>query len=296
MIAPRSLVDAAQVRALLREQFPEWSDLPVQPVDPQGWDNASFRLGERLVARFPTDAAYASQVEREQRWLPWLAPQLPLPIPRPAAMGRPGAGYAWNWSVHHWLEGVAASHCRVLDDVPIASELARFLRVLQGIDCAGAPVPGEENFHRGGDLAAYDAQARRALATLGDRVDSRAAAALWDKALATTWRAPPVWVHGDVSPSNLLVESNRLAAVIDFGNLCAGDPACDLSIAWTWLSEEARRTYRSELGLDDDTWVRARAWALWKAAIVAAGIATTNAPEYAKPLEILERCLRPERT
>jgi aminoglycoside phosphotransferase (APT) family kinase protein len=130
------------------------------------------------------------------------------------------------------------------------------------------------------------------LAILESTMDRRAVATLWKKALAARWHADPVWIHGDVSPGNLLLRSGRLNAVIDFGNLAVGDPACDLAIAWTWFDSDARKAFRSGLPQDDATWLRARGWALWKALVVAAGMSPTNAVEYAEPHRVVERCLQ----
>ena len=280
-------IDTALVRALLREQFPAWADLEVRPVVPGGWDNRSFRVGDGLVARLPSDAAYSAQPEKEARWLPRLAEHLHLAIPRPQALGRPGSGYPWPWSIHGWIEGSTVSS----RGGALGRELGAFLSALHRIDAAQGPAPGTHNFHRGGDLRVYASEVARALVILEGRVDERRAKNLWTRATSTAWDRQPVWVHGDLAPGNLIERGGALAAVIDFGNLAAGDPACDAAIAWTWLEPEARADFRAALGLDEATWLRARAWALWKGLIVAAGLAPTQAIEYAAPLDVVERCL-----
>jgi aminoglycoside phosphotransferase (APT) family kinase protein len=284
-------VDTTLVRKLLRDQFPRWADLDVRPIEPGGWDNRSLRLGDELVARFPSDEAYASQVEKEYHWLPRLAPHLPLAIPTPIAMGAPGPGYPWCWSIYDWIDGDAASSTSRVNPLLVATDLARFLGALQCIDPQGGPSPGTHNFHRGGDLRVYDDEVDRALAVLDGAIDRRAAGDLWKKAVATRWRNKPVWIHGDVSPGNLLLRSGRLNAVIDFGNLAVGDPACDLAIGWSWFDRETCEALRTALPLDDDAWLRGRAWALWKALVVAAGMSPTNAVEYADPMRAVQRCL-----
>jgi aminoglycoside phosphotransferase (APT) family kinase protein len=143
----------------------------------------------------------------------------------------------------------------------------------------GEPTPGAHNFDRGGVLATYDDEARTAIAQLDGKIDGAAAAAVWGAALATEWQTAPVWIHGDISPGNLLVRGGRLSAVIDFGLCAVGDPACDFAIAWTTFDDESRDAFRAVLATDAQTWARARGWALWKAMIVAAGIAQTNALE-----------------
>jgi aminoglycoside phosphotransferase (APT) family kinase protein len=272
----RPVIDAALVRRLVAEQFPSWSGLPVEPVVPGGWDNRTFRLGRTMSVRLPSAARYAAQIEREHSWLPRLAPELPLPIPQPLALGRPAAGYPYRWSVNRWLVGETVAAGAVEDRTPIARDLAHFLSALHRIEASGAPVPGEDNFFRGGALGAYDGQVRSALDALGDRVDRGAAEEAWAAALATSWERPPVWVHGDIAPGNLLLDGGRLAAVIDWGQLCAGDPACDLAIAWTTFDRQSRAAFRAGLDLDEATWARARGWALWKALIVWAALPGVN--------------------
>ena len=270
MPADRFAVDAPLVARLIAAQFPRWAGLPVRPVEPGGWDNRTFRLGDDLSVRLPSAEAYAAQVAKEHRWLPRLAPLLPLLIPVPLALGRPDEGYPWPWSVYRWLDGEPAAPERIADPRRFATELARFLAALQRIDPAGGPPPGPHNFYRGGPLTVYDAETRRAIAALRDGIDAEAATATWEAALRAPWPGPPVWVHGDVAAGNLLLRHGRLSAVIDFGCTGVGDPACDTTIAWTLLSGESRAAFRAALPLDRATWARGRGWALWKALITLA--------------------------
>lgn len=288
---PHQVIDALLVRRLVTAQFPQWRDLPVSPVRNASWDNRLFRLGERMVVRLPSGAAYAVQVDKEQRWLPRLAPLLPLPIPAPLAMGEPGDGYLWKWSIYSWIEGDTPTPERIGDLHQFAGSLAQFLSALHGIDPTGGPPPGLHNFHRGGPLDTYDSETRQAIYALAGKVDGDAATRTWEAALATTWQGQPVWVHGDISASNLLVRGDRLCAVIDFGMLGIGDPACDLSIAWTLFSGKSREIFHAMLPLDPATWARGRGWALWKALVVAAGLTETNAREAARSWHVIEDVL-----
>lgn len=263
----KSAITPDLVAQLVRTQFPQWAHLPVTPVELDGWDNTTFRLGNSLSVRLPSADVYAAQVEKEQRWLPVLAPQLPLPIPAPVARGRPGCGFPRPWSVYGWLEGVHATVERVADLEQFAADLADFLTALYAIDPEGGPPPGQHNFLRGGPVETYDEETRAAIAALSAGVDARAATEVWEAALEATWNGPPVWIHGDVAASNLLVADGRLAGVVDFGCSAVGDPACDLVIAWTFLVGESRAAFRARLALDDATWARGRGWALWKALI-----------------------------
>ena len=262
-------VDADLATRLIAMQFPHWATLPVRAVDRQGWDNRTFRIGDRLKARFPRAAGYAAQAEKEAQWLPVLAPHLPVPIPAPVMIGAPGDGYPFAWSVQTWIGG-AVVDARLAESAALAHAVADFLKALRAAPVAGAPLAGAHNFHRGGRLALYDGEARAAANVLRGEIDVPRALAVWEAALATQWRGPPVWVHGDMAAGNLLAEEGRLQAVIDFGCLGAGDPACDLTIAWTLFRGEAREAFRRAVGLGDDCWARARGWALWKAMITLA--------------------------
>lgn len=285
------LIDVSLVQRLISTQFPQWADLPIKPVAVGGWDNRTFHLGEQMLVRLPSAKEYAMKVEKEQKWLPKLAPLLPLPIPAPLAMGEPGKGYPWRWSVYRWIEGEAAAFTQITDMNNFATRLAKFLIALQHIDTADAPLPSPSNFSYIGGLAVYDDETRRAIAILKNKIDSAAATQLWERALETTWQRAPVWVHGDISAGNLLVQKGKLSAVIDFGGLAIGDPACDLVIAWKFFQGKSREAFRERLPLDIGTWDRARGWALWKALIVEGGLTDTNAVEIAQSWRTLEEVL-----
>ena len=268
------------VARLVAAQFPQWVHLAVTPVERDGWDNSTFRLGEDMSVRLPSADRYALQVDKEHRWLPILAPRLPLPIPKPLARGVPGNGFPRPWSIYRWLGGEPASVESITDLVAFASDLADFLAAMYRIDPAGGPPPGSHNFFRGGPLTTYDAEARNAISVLGDEIDFQGALEVWEVALDARWQGPPVWVHGDVGASNLLVDRGRLSAVIDFGGLAVGDPSCDTTTAWTLFAEESREAFQAQLPVDQATWTRGRGWALWKALITLAR-ALESTPEEA---------------
>jgi aminoglycoside phosphotransferase (APT) family kinase protein len=255
--------DASLVGRLLAAQFPQWAGLPIEPVPSAGTDNALYRLGADMVVRLPSVHRAVGQVEKEQEWLPRLAPLLPLAIPVPLAKGVPAEDYAWEWSVYRWLEGETATIERIADLGQAAVDLAQFIAALRSVDPSDGPAPGEHNSFRGVPLAARDAPARAAIDALGNAIDVSAVTAGWEEALrAPEWQRPPVWIHGDIDSRNLLLEQGRISAVIDFGCLGVGDPACDLMIAWTLLSGEARDHFRAALSVDDASWARGRGWAL----------------------------------
>lgn len=261
-------VDVDLVTRLLEEQQPDLAGLDVVPLA-SGWDNVLFRLGPDLVARLPRRQIAAGLMEVEQRWLPELEPHLPLPIPSPVRMGRPGCGYPWSWSVVLWLPGEPALHTppRHLDSA--ARALGGFVRALHALP---APDDAPVNPFRGVPLAARDEVTRAA-------IDDAHVLALWDEALALPGFAEPrVWLHGDLHPGNVLVHRGDVTGVIDFGDITGGDPATDLFIAWALFPPSARDTFRAAAGdVDDATWARARAWALALGAVVKANSADNPA-------------------
>ena len=269
--------DAPLVRRLLAAQFPQWADLPIEPVRSAGTDNAIYRLGDDMAVRLPRIHWATGQVDKEQRWLPRLAPHLPLAIPVPLATGAPGEGYPWRWSVCRWLEGENATIERIADPRQAATDLAHFITALQRTDPAGGPSSGPPNSSRGVPLAMRDAETRTAIAALRGMLDAGAVTAAWEAALhAPAWHRPPVWVHGDLQSGNLLAVKGRLSAVIDFGCLGVGDPACDMIVAWNLFSAETREAFRAALQVDDATWERGRGWALSVALIALPYYLNTN--------------------
>ena len=268
--------DVSLVRRLLAAQFPQWADLPIEPVYSDGTDNAIYRLGSDMAVRLPRISWAVGQVEKEQQWLPRLASQLPLAIPVPLGKGIPAEGYPWNWSVCRWLEGENATVERISDLRRAAIDLAQFIAALQRIDATDGPPPGPYNSYRGVPLAARDVQTRAAIASLEGTIDIEAVTVAWESALdAPVWDGPPVWIHGDLSSGNLLAVQGRLSAVIDFGCLGVGDPACDSIVAWSLFST-VRDALRAALYVDDATWARGRGWALSTALIALPYYQTTN--------------------
>ncbi len=253
------VIEASLVRALLAEQFPWWAGLPVEFV-PQGNDHRTFRLGDALSVRLPSDEGYVPQGEKEHRWLPVLAPQLPLPVPVPIALGVPSGLFPFPWSVYGWLEGEVLPTDAVMTDPELASALAGFLFALQAAGPDGPP-PGVHSAHRGGPVSVWDEDVRRCIRLLGP--DVAGAARVWDSAQGEMTTAP-VWFHGDVAPGNLLLREGRLAAVLDFGCSGFGDPACDVAAAWMMFDGAARAVFLDTLAPDDGMLARARGWALWK--------------------------------
>ncbi|WP_350277801.1 aminoglycoside phosphotransferase family protein [Kribbella sp. HUAS MG21] len=265
----RAGIDAALVRRLIAQQFPQWAELPVTPVEVDGWDNRTYRLGSELTVRLPTHDSYVAAVDKEHRWLPVLAPALPVQIPEAVAKGEPGFGYPHPWAVRRWIDGRTASVETVPDLSDFARSIAKFILALQAVDATGGPAAGAHSFYRGAPPAHYHDETVEALAALKDRIDADLAREVWEAALAAAWDRPPMWFHGDIAHGNLLVRDGRLSAVIDFGTSGVGDPACDLVIAYTFFSGSSRDAFRDAVRQDAAMWARARGWALWKALITA---------------------------
>ena len=254
-------VDAPLVKRLIASQFPQWQRLKLTHIPYSGTDNAIFRLGEDMVLRLPRIHWAAGQPESEYQWLPLLAPHLPLSIPKPLWLGAPEFGYPWNWSVHKWLKGENALSAPVNNPREAALTLAKFVSAMRRFDYTQLPAPPRGV--RGVPLQERDAETRTAIRSLAGQIDVNAVTSAWEDALAAPpWNGPKVCLHGDLAPGNFLVDQGRLTAVIDFGELAIGDPACDLMVAWNYLNPSTRMIFRDALDVDDASWRRGRGWAL----------------------------------
>ncbi len=258
MHADEVATDAALVRHLLATQHPQWADLPISRVASAGTDNAMYRLGDDLAVRLPRIHWAVDSVDKEQTWLPRLAPNLPLPVPIPIASGAADDRYPHRWGVVRWLDGQLATAEAVDSLSDVAHELATFVGALRTIDPAGGPIHS-----RGAPVRAQDDGIRSAVAALGDLLDVETFLAAWDRVLAAPdHTGPPTWFHGDLGDLNLLAVDGQLSAVIDWGTCGVGDPAVDCRIAWNLFGPAEREIYRTALSVDDATWERGKGWAL----------------------------------
>jgi aminoglycoside phosphotransferase (APT) family kinase protein len=285
--AETGAISTELVGDLVAEQFPQWAGLPITPIAHQGNDNRTFRLGDALSVRLPSAAPYAAGIGKEDRVLPMLSRHVTVELPVVAGTGTPSERFPLPWSVRRWLTGEVPANAGHLRRDRIAEQLGRFLAELRAAPTAGGPACGRHSFFRGCHPSVYADEVQAALGELGDTVDQGACDGVWREALRTAWPHDPVWFHGDLAEGNILVREGALGAVIDFGTCGVGDPACDLVIAWTFMDAE-RSVFRHAVGLDDDTWARARGWALWKSLIT---LVDPASPQFETQARALERLL-----
>lgn len=255
------------VQQLIQEQFPKWQNLPIRKVAKNGHDNYTFHLGDTMTVRLPSGKEYEAQVEKENRWLPYLQEYVTYPISKPLAIGKPSSIYPFFWSIHSWIEGDTLDAVVTIDTCQLAKDLALYLKQLQAIDTKDGPMAGAHNFYRGGSLTIYHQETLDALAKLKDIVPVERLLKIWNRAIASIYQGTDVWVHGDIAPGNLLIKDGKLSGIIDFGILGVGDPSCDYAMAWTYFDQESRTCLFLDSGHDKDMFIRAKGWALWKALI-----------------------------
>lgn len=251
-------IDLFLVQKLVSTQFPKWKDLPLKPISSAGTDNALYRLGNDMIVRLPRIHWAASDVDKESLWLPKIAPFIPFPISTPLEKGTASEGYPWSWAIYKWIEGYNPIVNRIANPESLLNDLVVFLKAMHTIDLDNGPAS-----NRGVPLKEKDLETRKAIQELHGMIDTPSVLSLWEESLKIpSWSKKPVWVHGDLSPGNVLLKSDRLSGIIDFGSLGVGDPACDLIIAWNLLSANIREQFKKQLQVDESTWLRGRAWAL----------------------------------
>lgn len=265
------ITDAALVRRLVAARFPQWAGLPIRRLTTHGTDNAMYRLGADMVVRMPKIDWAVDGIAREQRWLPLLNPYLPVSIPEPLAAVEPMDDYPYPWSVTTWVPGHNPVVGAISDPHGLARDIAAFIRAMQQVDLPDGPPTGKT-------LRERDPQVRSDIDALRDEIDADAVTAIWEEALALPEADEAVWAHADVAPGNLLIVDGRLTGVIDFTGVGIGDPSIDMQVAWNLLPPEARPTLRDALGVDDATWLRARARALAQALVQLPYYKETNIP------------------
>ena len=258
-------IDENLVRSLLNSQCPQWAKLPIKAVFSSGTDNALFRLADEYVIRLPRlDGAFAN-ITKEYEWVPKIAKLVNFHLSEPLFKGKPSQGYPSLWTIAKWNEGHNPDFEQGNEYAGLAKDLAFFLNELHHIKLTNGPLS-----RRGVALKKLDAETSQAIHELQGEMDSQLITSLWNRLSNTpSWQKDPVWIHGDLLPGNILIQNNRLSAVIDFSDVGIGDPACDCIIAWSLLNAESRKIFRASLNnMDEDTWERGRGWALSIALII----------------------------
>ena len=283
-------IDLDLVKKLIKEQFPIYKNLEIKEVDIQGHDNRSFILGSDKIIRIPSSKDYAEKVDIEQKYLPLLAKNLKVKISKPLKLGKPNCNYPFYWSIYAYIEGKSLNFIdkNILNLELIAEQLAGFIKELHSIDIVDSIEAGKHNFYRGGNPVIYDQEVRNAVKNLENYIDGELVTDIWEKAIDSEWDKEKVWIHGDLEIGNILIEKEKIAAIIDFGGMAVGDPACDLVMAWTFFDIKSRKIFKKVLNLDSETWQRAKGWCLWKALITAEKTADKNSKEFFKQMEIIE--------
>lgn len=259
-------VDEALVARLLAEQHPDLAG-PLRLVS-DGWDNRLFRLGDALAVRIPRREVAAHLIEHEQRMLPGIASRVSVRVPIPVRVGVPSATFPWPWSVVEWFDGIDGASFDATGRSGLAVPLSQFLGEL------AVPAPdAPRNPVRGVPLADRHDTVSLRLRSLAGRMQVAHLEQAWREALdAPRWDGPPLLLHGDLHPGNLLLDADGgLDAVLDFGDVTSGDPATDLATAWLTFDGEARERFRRALATPPDaaTWRRARGWAVAMASALA---------------------------
>lgn len=258
--------DIAVVKKLIADQFPQFKSLEVVPTEIKGYNNYTFRLGDDFIIRLPSDQKYVPSMEKEQEILSELSGYLSLKIPNPVFKGTLSERFPRVWSIYKWIDGKSVNLFPIkgLNLKSLAQDLALFLNQLHNIDVSHFTSLEKGSFSRGCHLSVYNNEIDESLVRLSKEVDVDKVRSVWQQAISSKWSQAPVLVHGDIAPGNLIINDKKLSAVIDWGGITSGDPACDLMIAWTFFDKDSRAIFKNDLNLDDNTWARGRGWALWK--------------------------------
>lgn len=285
-------IDVELVRKLITEKFPKFKGLKISLVEHGGVDNRTFYLGDDMSVRLPSSEAYASQAQKEYKWLPVISSFLTSTISIPLYLGNPSKYYPWKWSIYKWLDGKSANllNDNELDFNNIAISLAKFIKELHDVDITDAPKSGKHNFYRGSHISVYNDDFIDTLQKTESIINKDKALEIWQQAKESRWSEDPVWCHGDLYSGNFLIKDKKFAAVIDFGCIAIGDPACDLVPYWTFFDSESSQVFKEKLSIDSKTWQRARAWALWKANFELAS-SEVDSEKYKEQLKVINKIL-----
>jgi aminoglycoside phosphotransferase (APT) family kinase protein len=265
------VVTMEMARELVNDQFPAYAGCTLTPVQSLGTVNVLYRLGTEMLLRFPRVIDWAT-VDKECKWIPYLAPHLPLRVPEPVALGQPTDQYPCIWGIFRWIPGDLYLDVGVQDEADAACRVAAFVNALHAI-----PVPEQAPCAGRLPLKELDDSTREAMAAATELPDHQRLERIWADCLqAQPWEGVRSWIHADLLRTNLLVNHGRISAVLDFGSAGAGDPAHDLIPAWSLFGEKGRRVFRQQVRADADAWGRARGYALHQAALIIPYYRDTN--------------------
>lgn len=254
------------IQHIIHEQYPEFDSLLIEKMSEGGHDHHSYHLGNHFSLRFPSAYEYSTQVIKEYTYCKILQNGLDIPITSPIALGIPSVLFPFHFTINEWIDGETVSATNITNKIQFANDLANFLNNLHKCEIKNGPLPSKQNFYRGGSLTYYHDETIQAIKNCSD-FDQKRCLEIWMKGVKSPYSQKAVWIHGDVAVGNLLVRNGKLSAVIDFGNMAIGDPACDYVMAWTYFDCITRPIFIKSLNTDKDTLNRTRAWALWKALI-----------------------------
>lgn len=258
-------IDTKLVHRLLDSQCRQWTHLSLESVISSGTDHALFRLGKELVIRLPRLDGAINNINKEWEWLPQISPFLKTPISEPLFKGTSTEFYPYPWLVSPWHQGSNPLLEQENEYEQLAKDLASFINQFHTIPLVNGPYS-----RRGVPLKAFDEETRNAIQQLDGEIRTKQVTKIWEHFLELPyWQKAPVWVHGDLLPGNIIIDNNRLNAVIDFSDLGVGDPACDLIVAWSLFNRNSRIVFKKHLlDLDEQTWQRGQGLALSIALII----------------------------
>lgn len=259
-------LDLTTIQKIISIQYPKYASFEIRNVVKSGHDNQTFHLGNEYSLRFPSAYDYSSQVLKEHQFCKKLQESISYRITEPIELGQPSDLFPYHFSINSWIDGESMNEFNVKDKNQLAYDLAQFLNELKQCDPHLGPLPGPHNFYRGGNLSTYHEETIQAIKECDD-FDQTECLKIWHTGLNSDFKGPNTWIHGDLEKDNLLIKDDRLYAVIDFGNMGIGDPACDYVMAWTYFNIESRQIFLQAFGINQAMINRAKAWALWKAII-----------------------------
>lgn len=259
-------IETQTIYDIISQQFPHFSHLKIRKVTKSGHDNRTFHLGNEFSLRFPSAFEYSTQVIKEHTFCNRLQKMISFQITSPIELGKPSELFPYHFSINRWIDGESINSSNVSDKVKLARDCAKFLLELKQCDTSNGIEPGAHNFYRGGDLSVYHDETIHAINQCSE-FNQEQCLDIWNEGLNAKHNGPNTWIHGDFEKDNILVKNGELCAIIDFGNIAVGDPACDYVMAWTYFDKASRKVFIEDLNLDSGTIQRAKAWALWKALI-----------------------------